>query len=154
MGIAPSGGLEDFVKVIIDGYKKYGDDFEVKIRELVDSQDSHREKIQSKILEETATMYRVSVRDILKSKKRGRVNLARVSVIILCHKHLSKKQQEIADMFGRDNSLVSRKIKAFKSGTDSPEKFCADKIFQKKFRFLDMRISNFKNSLLNTSLNG
>ncbi len=147
--------IVSFVKYLCKGIKKFGVvRIEEKMRELSeDSYDTQQKALRDKIFYEIYCQYRVSKNVVLKSSKRGVVTQAKVMAIILFSKHLEVSQREIASIFGRGQSLVSRRIKTFEiymsdSVNEKPfEKIYEDKDFIVNYKKINETIIAFKQTL-------
>ena len=140
--------VTDFINHIHKGLKRYGlASRNGKLKPLVaDKGGSH--VLERLIFTTVADQYRLSVRSIKSSSKRGAVTEARAMAIIFLDKHMKMPQAEIASIFNLSKSLISKRIKAFKSARDgdrSDKLFCQD-AFIKNYQSINEKIISFKNS--------
>ena len=140
--------VTDFINHIHKGLKRYGlAGRNGKLTPFVAPEGGSR-NLERLIFTTVADQYRLSVRAIKSSSKRGAVTEARVMAIIFLDKHMKMPQAEIAAIFHSSKSLVSKRIKAFKIARDGAHRdklFCQD-AFIKNYQSINEKIISFKNS--------
>jgi len=148
--------VQGFIKDIIKAYKKFGSTrIENKIKELYNTTDgNHHNLIKQKIFDEISTVYGVSEKVIKQSNKRGNVTQAKVTAMILLHKHIKISHSDIAKIFKRGQSLVSRKIRLFnnlnlKNIDIADVKLYYNEDFIINFELINKKIVTFKQAITN-----
>lgn len=144
-----------FTQSLYRGIQRFGiRRVQEKLRELYPSENT--ETLRKQILSEVTSVYGVSMKSILRSKKRGTVTEAKVMAIILIHKHQNITNAEIATMFGCDPSIIGKRINAFNgiiigkvSDLDNQDskyvKIYSAPLFLENFKSIDQRIELWKN---------
>jgi len=134
-----------WVKGLYKGIRKFGFiRVSNKIRELsTTSIDNRQEILKERIFEEISSAFGIPVEDIKTSSRRGNVTQAKAMAILLLHRHLPMSQADIATLFSRGQSLVSRRIKNFADGSD---KVCSGREFIDFHEKIDQKIIEFKKS--------
>lgn len=113
--------------------------------------------LRDKIYDAVSVKYNLSPHIIIHSKKRGAVTQARAMCILLFDRHLDYKHVEIARIFKRNQSLISRRIRGFDKAGETKEfgsqyqnqfnKIYANG-FMDKFNEIDTQITEFKKQLI------
>ena len=146
--MSKTASLQDvtaFINHINKGLKRYG--LNGKLKSIGTSESSGR-FLERLIFTTVADQYRLSVRAIKASSKRGPVTQARAMAIIFLSKHMKMPQVEIASIFNLSKTHVSKRIKAFKiarNGGPRDKLFCQD-AFIKNYQSINEKIILFKNS--------
>lgn len=128
-----------FLKHIQAGLRRYGISMATR-----DSPKS----IEKMILSTIAEVYKLSVRTIKTSNRRGMVTESKTMAIILLHKHAKLLQSELALEFDRTESLISKRLKAFalaKNGSKADKMFSQSR-FIENYKIINEKIIVFKNS--------
>ena len=131
-----------FAKFFYKGMRRFGlEKVQRKMAELYISDHGVREgALKEKIFSEISAHYGMSPEAIITSVKRGNVTQAKVIAMLLIHRHLHISQSEIALLFGRGPSLVSRRIKLFNNGT---EKISSNKDFISAYEKINLKVNEF-----------
>lgn len=131
-----------FAKFFYQGMRRFGlENMQRKMAELYVSQHGAKEQaLKEKIFAEISAHYQMSPEAIITSVKRGNTTQAKVIAMLLIHRHMNISQSEIAMLFGRVPSLISRRIKLFNNGT---EKFSSNKDFISAYEKINLKVIEF-----------
>jgi len=142
----------NFVKDLYKGIRRFGlMRIEAKLQELYMSDASSvNEVLKKKIFDEISSAYGIPAHTIIRSKKRGAITQAKVIAIILLHRHLCITQAEIAEMFDRGETLISRRIKVFKSASAGDPIPDSERMFEKMYSSKDFmeKFNKINNSII------
>ena len=149
-----------FVKYLHRVIRKFGiKKVEGKIRDLLAiEKDPFSLLLKNEIFSETSKIYNIPAEIILHSNTRGIVTEAKIMCIIMLSKHLHITQEGIAKLFGKGQSLISKRITGFhkiinkKDIEDTKiEKIFYNKSFMENYKIIDDSIINFKNGFYDNS---
>lgn len=136
-----------FAKFFYKGMRIFGQErVQKKLEELyLVDKDNCQNAIRTKIFDEVSAEYKMTPEAIITSAKRGNVTQAKVMAMLLLHRHMNISQVEIAMLFSRGASLVSKRIKLFNSESRN-DKIYSDKNFMITYEKINKKINSFKES--------
>ena len=138
--------ISQAIRGLIKAYRTHGmKKIMSKIDELYAS-GTPPDMVKKKIIAEVVFFYNIPWPTIKESNKRGEVTHAKITTIILFHKHLNWSQATIAEYFARDPSLISRLVKDFYSNNPG-EKVYYNSEFLSTFNKIDQKIISYKNQV-------
>lgn len=145
-----SVSLEQAVQSIIKNYKISGS---TKLKkQVIDlyNKKNHETAIEVKIYDEIYAVYRIDRDMIQNSKKRGVVTFAKITAILLFHKHLDLNQAQIGKKLKLKESIISRRLRGFYAVPEESDDIAMSKIYFSKvfintFNDIDKKIKKFKN---------
>ncbi len=121
---------------IIRRYKQVG---LVGINNDLKNADNAHKSAHVYVVQQAAAIYLTTPRKILKTRLRGkggRITLARVSCIVIMHKHLKMTPTEIKNIMDRDLSLISHRLTSYYNNPKEDKIYC-DKTFNTNFEILE-----------------